>query len=48
MTASPAPRTRPWHGVLVAATLPHRDDLSGGFDAFTSLHTVALASGGGA
>ncbi|MEV4808682.1 hypothetical protein [Micromonospora avicenniae] len=28
MPASPAARTRPWQGVLVAATLPHRDDLS--------------------
>lgn len=29
MPVSPAARTRrPWHGVLVAAALPHRDDLS--------------------
>ncbi|SCD35294.1 4-hydroxy-tetrahydrodipicolinate synthase [Streptomyces sp. ScaeMP-e83] len=28
------PRTRPWHGVMVATTLPFRDDLSVDLDAF--------------
>ena len=34
MTASPAARTRPWRGVLVATALPYRDDLSVDFDAY--------------
>ncbi|MCW3841162.1 dihydrodipicolinate synthase family protein [Micromonospora yasonensis] len=45
MTASPAARTRPWHGVLVAAALPYRDDLSVDFDAYAD-HVRWLAENG--
>ncbi|MEU4680460.1 dihydrodipicolinate synthase family protein [Micromonospora sp. NPDC023737] len=45
MTASPTVRTRPWHGVLVAAALPYRDDLSVDFDAYAE-HVRWLADNG--
>ncbi|MGC4890534.1 dihydrodipicolinate synthase family protein [Micromonospora sp. DT227] len=45
MTASPAARTRPWHGVLVAAALPYRDDLSVDFDSYAD-HVRWLAENG--
>ncbi|MGW5668456.1 dihydrodipicolinate synthase family protein [Micromonospora sp. NPDC003776] len=45
MTASPAARTRPWHGVLVATALPYRDDLSVDFDAYAE-HVRWLAENG--
>ncbi|MGK5740132.1 hypothetical protein [Micromonospora sp. URMC 103] len=36
MTASPAGRTRTWHGVLVAAAPSYRDDLSVDLDAYVT------------
>ncbi|WP_262286864.1 dihydrodipicolinate synthase family protein [Micromonospora sp. MA102] len=45
MTASPAARTRPWRGVLVATALPYRDDLSVDFDAYAD-HVRWLAENG--
>jgi len=40
------PRTeKPWHGILVAAALPMRDDLSVDFDAYAE-HVQYLAAGG--
>jgi 4-hydroxy-tetrahydrodipicolinate synthase len=38
-------RSRPWHGVLVAAALPYRDDLSVDLDAYAE-HVRWLAAGG--
>ncbi|MFF0742228.1 dihydrodipicolinate synthase family protein [Streptomyces sp. NPDC004111] len=36
-TPSPAPaRPRPWHGIMVATTLPFRDDLSVDYDAYAA------------
>jgi 4-hydroxy-tetrahydrodipicolinate synthase len=42
---SPAARTQPWHGVLVATALPYREDLSVDFDAYGE-HVRWLAENG--
>ncbi|MFF9812604.1 dihydrodipicolinate synthase family protein [Streptomyces sp. NPDC014006] len=44
MTA-PDTRTRPWHGVMVATTLPLRDDLSVDYDAYAQ-HVADLIAAG--
>lgn len=36
---------KPWHGILVAAALPLRDDLSVDYDAYAE-HVRFLAAGG--
>lgn len=38
-------RTRPWHGILVATTLPFRDDLSIDHDAYAAQVARLLAAG---
>ncbi|MGW1776057.1 dihydrodipicolinate synthase family protein [Streptomyces sp. NPDC002104] len=47
-TPAPAgsdPRTRPWHGIMVATTLPLREDLSVDHDAYAE-HVAWLIAGG--
>ncbi|MEU8994985.1 dihydrodipicolinate synthase family protein [Streptomyces caniferus] len=38
-------RTRPWHGIMVATTLPFRDDLSVDYDAYAAQVARLLAAG---
>ncbi|MFG2288317.1 dihydrodipicolinate synthase family protein [Streptomyces sp. NPDC048595] len=40
-----APRTRPWHGIMVATALPLRDDLSIDYDAYAAQVARLLAAG---
>lgn len=40
-----SPRSKPWHGIVVAAALPYRDDLSVDFDAYGE-HVAWLAESG--
>ncbi|MFF4742141.1 dihydrodipicolinate synthase family protein [Streptomyces chengbuensis] len=42
---APAPRTRPWHGIMVATALPLRDDLSVDYDAYAA-HVAWLIENG--
>ncbi|MFG2759042.1 dihydrodipicolinate synthase family protein [Streptomyces wuyuanensis] len=42
---APAPRTRPWHGIMVATALPLRDDLSVDHDAYAA-HVAWLIENG--
>ncbi|MEU2490331.1 dihydrodipicolinate synthase family protein [Streptomyces sp. NPDC007883] len=42
---APAPRTRPWHGIMVATALPLRDDLSVDYDAYAD-HVAWLIENG--
>ncbi|MFI1470442.1 dihydrodipicolinate synthase family protein [Streptomyces wuyuanensis] len=42
---APAPRTRPWHGIMVATALPLRDDLSVDYDAYAA-HVAWLVENG--
>lgn len=42
---TPAPRTRPWHGIMVATALPLREDLSVDHDAYAE-HVAWLIEGG--
>ncbi|MFD7442810.1 dihydrodipicolinate synthase family protein [Streptomyces sp. NPDC059909] len=42
---APAPRTRPWHGIMVATALPLRDDLSVDHDAYAE-HVAWLIENG--
>ncbi|MGW2563571.1 dihydrodipicolinate synthase family protein [Streptomyces sp. NPDC001514] len=42
---APAPRTRPWHGIMVATALPLRDDLSIDHDAYAE-HVAWLIENG--
>ncbi|MYT26988.1 dihydrodipicolinate synthase family protein, partial [Streptomyces sp. SID7760] len=38
-------RTRPWHGIMVATTLPLREDLTVDYDAYAE-HVAWLIAGG--
>ncbi|MGG7575510.1 dihydrodipicolinate synthase family protein [Streptomyces sirii] len=40
-----APRTHPWHGIMVATSLPLRDDLSIDYDAYAAQVARLLAAG---
>ncbi|WP_338673546.1 dihydrodipicolinate synthase family protein [Streptomyces sp. SCSIO 30461] len=40
-----APRTRPWHGIMVATALPLRDDLSIDYDAYADHVAWLIANG---
>ncbi|MFD5428184.1 dihydrodipicolinate synthase family protein [Streptomyces sp. NPDC127084] len=40
-----APRTRPWHGIMVATALPLRDDLSVDYDAYADHVAWLIANG---
>ncbi|MFD8195981.1 dihydrodipicolinate synthase family protein [Streptomyces wuyuanensis] len=42
---APAPRTRPWHGIMVATALPLRGDLSVDYDAYAA-HVAWLIENG--
>ncbi|MCX4820420.1 dihydrodipicolinate synthase family protein [Streptomyces sp. NBC_01142] len=42
---APAPRMRPWHGIMVATALPLRDDLSVDYDAYAE-HVAWLIENG--
>lgn len=42
---APAPRTRPWHGIMVATALPLRDDLSVDHDAYADHVAWLIANG---
>ncbi len=42
---TPAPRTRPWHGIMVATALPLREDLTVDYDAYAEHVAWLIANG---